>query len=238
MRLPPSCCLCPPLPRAPPDRRLAPCADQARSLCCLLSSLVSVAADLQAAPPSWCLPWWCMSSTAWWTTWTTRSCTRPSEVRYRAASVVPPRAARHWQGALRLGIMRGRCAAAVCQQHAVVLLRGWRRAALPPQATGLRQGPWVASGEKRPASTRCTLLLTSSVLPACCRLRPHPRAAGHPPAKGLEEGQIAALPEVQLTAEGIAGLHSGACPVCLDAFEPGEAARCGGRGRGTERRGT
>ncbi|KAL4437397.1 hypothetical protein ABPG75_004536 [Micractinium tetrahymenae] len=48
---------------------------------------------------------------------------------------------------------------------------------------------------------------------------------GHPPTKGLEEEAIAALPAMQLTAEGAAALSAATCPVCLDAFHPGETAR-------------
>ncbi|KAL4429848.1 hypothetical protein ABPG77_010965 [Micractinium sp. CCAP 211/92] len=48
---------------------------------------------------------------------------------------------------------------------------------------------------------------------------------GHPPAKGLEEEAIAALPAVQLSPQAAAALSSAACAVCLDAFQPGETAR-------------
>ncbi len=53
----------------------------------------------------------------------------------------------------------------------------------------------------------------------------HCPAAGHPPAKGLEEEAIAALPAVQLSPQAAAALASAACAVCLDAFQPGETAR-------------
>lgn len=63
-----------------------------------------------------------------------------------------------------------------------------------------------------------------SALPA-----PSPRPplqAEHPPPKGLEEGQLAALPATRLASQdAAAALRSHTCAVCLEAFEAGDTAR-------------
>ncbi|EFN60173.1 hypothetical protein CHLNCDRAFT_133669 [Chlorella variabilis] len=50
----------------------------------------------------------------------------------------------------------------------------------------------------------------------------HQAFGGHPPAKGLAQAQVAALPAVQLSEEAIGGLHSATCcvvlPACTHAF--------------------
>lgn len=88
------------------------------------------------------------------------------------------------------------------------------------------------------ARAACPLRLACACLPMRLPAAPPavPSPAGHPPAKGLAQAQVAALPAVQLSEEAIGGLHSATCCVCLDAFQPGETARhASGEGQAVQR---